>query len=51
VVLAGACWALGLKLKVDPTARLNATRIIERAREGEHNHERLRAAALKDFTV
>jgi urease gamma subunit len=47
--LAGACRALGLKLKDDPAVRLLATRIIERARDGEHNPERMRAAALKDL--
>jgi hypothetical protein len=49
--LADACRALGLKLKDDPATRLIAKRIIKRAREGERNPERLRAAALKDFTV
>jgi hypothetical protein len=47
--LFGACRALGLKVKDDPAVRLMAMRIIELASEGEHNPERLRAAALKDY--
>ena len=47
--LMGACRALGLKMKDDEATRLLATRIIEAAREGERNAERLRAAALKGF--
>jgi urease gamma subunit len=48
--LFGACRALGLKVKDDEATRLLAMRIIELARDGERNPERLRAAALKDFS-
>jgi urease gamma subunit len=47
--LLGACRALGLKLKDDPAIRLLARRIIEMARDGERNPERLRAEAIKHF--
>jgi len=47
--LAGACRSLGMKVKDDPPTRLLASKIIERARQGERNAERLRAAALEDF--
>jgi urease gamma subunit len=47
--LVGACRALGLKMKDDQATRLLAARIIEAARNGERNAERLRAIALKDI--
>ena len=45
--LADACKTLGLKDKDDAAVRLLALRIIASAREGIHDQELLKAAALK----
>jgi hypothetical protein len=45
--LTGACRALGLVDRDDPATRLVAIKIIELARNGERNSERLQAAALR----
>ena len=49
--LLGACRTMRLKVKDDAARRLLAKSIIELAKHGEHNPERLRAAALKDFRL
>jgi hypothetical protein len=45
--LTGARRALGLVDRDDPATRLVAIKIIELARNGERNAERLQAAALR----
>jgi hypothetical protein len=45
--LADACMTLGLKNKEDAAVRLLAMRIIKEAREGIHDRELLKAAAIK----
>lgn len=48
--LAAACQTLGLRDKEDAATQLLAMRIIDLAREGLHDAELLKAAALKGFT-
>lgn len=48
--LADACLALGLKDREDAITKILAMRIIDLAREGAHEPEVLKAAALKGFT-
>jgi len=45
--LAAACQTLGFMPKEDAATRLLALRIVEAAREGVHDVELLKAAALK----
>jgi urease gamma subunit len=45
--LADACKTLGLKLQQDAAVQLLARRIIDQAREGIHDSDLLKAAALK----
>jgi hypothetical protein len=45
--LIGACQALGLRPKDDAVTRLLALRIIKKARDGVHDAELLKAAALR----
>jgi hypothetical protein len=44
--LVAACQSLGLRPKDDAATRLLAMRIIQQAREGVHDRELLKAAAL-----
>ncbi len=44
--LTGACRSLGLAERDDPATRLVAQKILELARGGEHDAQRLEAAAL-----
>jgi hypothetical protein len=44
-----ACQALGLRVKDDAATRLVALRIIEQAREGVHDLDLLKEAALRGF--
>jgi hypothetical protein len=47
--LVAACQALRLRVMHDAATRLLAMRIIEQAREGVHDTDLLKAAALKGF--
>ena len=49
IAFAAACEALGLADKTDQATALVAGRIIALARRGEHDSERLKAAALATF--
>ena len=51
IALAAACQALGLQLKDDAATRLLAARIIDLARDGVHDRELLKAAAVRGFKI